>query len=78
LIPIAYGVDVAGNYRRGRKSTRPGWIWPGWSRRAERALVMAALKVWFWGKVLAETRISPFLGDRLSLKLTDIVDIWGL
>jgi hypothetical protein len=30
-------------YWRERKRTWPGWIWLGWSRRAERALVTAAV-----------------------------------
>ena len=51
--------DPGRAYLRGRKSTCPGWIWLGWSRRADRALMTAAVKVRSWGKVLAETRIRP-------------------
>src|SRR6266852_4488764 len=35
-----FGSDT---YWRGRKRTCPAWIWPGWSRRVDKALVIAAV-----------------------------------
>jgi hypothetical protein len=41
-IPPGITVDTA-TYPRDRKTTWPGWIWVGWSRKADSALVMAAV-----------------------------------
>lgn len=44
-----------GSYGRARKSTCPAWMAWGWSSRADKALVIAAVKLRSCGKVFVES-----------------------
>lgn len=48
-----------GSYGRARKSTCPAWMAWDWSSRAEKTVVIVAVKLRSCGKVFVETRISP-------------------